>query len=183
MVNGVPRICSRRRVRQDRGSRKHKYTGGGLHCCDRKRKRTRTSEHGIGTLRAGLTPLSGYALPRNRLTDKGETSLGYAAKSAKIEDGSSYQAAFVFALRDGSSCGRYYETLTHLVDSFEQVYSAGGDDTGVHSCRLCASSGTSMACPIVAGASALVSTRGQKGRIFVLLRKQRHARGASVRIT
>ncbi|CAN0343522.1 unnamed protein product, partial [Scytosiphon promiscuus] len=36
------------------------------------------------------------------------------------------------------------------------VYSAAGDGTDTHSCRLWAYSGTSMSCPIVAGAAAMI---------------------------
>ena len=42
---------------------------------------------------------------------------------------------------------------------FSQVYSAAGDGTDERSCRLYAYSGTSMSCPIVAGAAAMVSSR------------------------
>ncbi|CAM9691381.1 unnamed protein product [Scytosiphon promiscuus] len=38
----------------------------------------------------------------------------------------------------------------------DMVYSAGGDGTDAHSCRLWAYAGTSMSCPIVAGASAMI---------------------------
>ncbi|CAN0550288.1 unnamed protein product, partial [Laminaria digitata] len=36
------------------------------------------------------------------------------------------------------------------------IYSAGGDGSESHSCRLWAYAGTSMSCPIVAGAAAMV---------------------------
>ncbi|CAN0482845.1 unnamed protein product, partial [Scytosiphon promiscuus] len=38
----------------------------------------------------------------------------------------------------------------------EQVDSARSDGSGTHSCRLSVKTGTSMACPIVAGAAAMV---------------------------
>ncbi|CAM9548318.1 unnamed protein product, partial [Hapterophycus canaliculatus] len=38
----------------------------------------------------------------------------------------------------------------------DMIYSAAGDGTDAHSCRLWAYSGTSMSCPIVAGASAMI---------------------------
>ena len=39
---------------------------------------------------------------------------------------------------------------------FVQVYSAAGDGTDKYTCRLWAYAGTSMSCPIVAGAAAMV---------------------------
>lgn len=52
--------------------------------------------------------------------------------------------------------------LAHLVGLFGQVYSAAGDSSGVHSCRLCAGAGTSMSRPIAAGAAAMVSARSNE---------------------
>ena len=50
-------------------------------------------------------------------------------------------------------------TSSHLICRFvSQIYSVAGDGTDGHSCRLFAYSGTSMSCPIVAGASAMVSS-------------------------
>lgn len=40
-----------------------------------------------------------------------------------------------------------------------QIYSASSDGDDTYSCRLAAFPGTSMSCPIAAGASAMVSTR------------------------
>lgn len=48
------------------------------------------------------------------------------------------------------------ETAESLHDDL-QIYSAASDATSEHSCRLWMYAGTSMACPITAGAAAMVS--------------------------
>lgn len=48
-----------------------------------------------------------------------------------------------------------------LFDLYCQIYSAASDgDEDTHSCRLWAYAGTSMSCPIVAGAAAMVRGPG-----------------------
>ena len=47
-----------------------------------------------------------------------------------------------------------------MIHLFRQVYSARSDGEDAYSCRLYASPGTSMSCPIVAGASAMVRQLG-----------------------
>lgn len=49
-----------------------------------------------------------------------------------------------------------------------QIYSAAGDGTDGYSCRLYAYLGTSMSCPIVAGAAAMVSSRSMPYRVVVI---------------
>lgn len=50
-------------------------------------------------------------------------------------------------------------SLFSVCMELRQIYSAAGDGTDLHTCRLWAYQGTSMSTPVVAGASAMVSVQ------------------------
>lgn len=52
--------------------------------------------------------------------------------------------------------------LRFVCGLFGQIYSAASDGMDSHSCRIIAELGTSMSCPIVAGAAAMVGLRKEK---------------------
>ncbi|CAM9132446.1 unnamed protein product, partial [Laminaria digitata] len=90
-------------------------------------------------------------------TSSGETRLSRTGEDGKAADGTNgwgdVDTVAYFSSYGPTQDGRI---KPEVVAPGDAIYSAAGDGSDTHSCRLWAYAGTSMACPIVAGASAMV---------------------------
>ncbi|CAM9855742.1 unnamed protein product [Laminaria digitata] len=90
-------------------------------------------------------------------TSSGETRLTRTGVDGEVYDGTNGYAdvdtVAYFSSYGPTQDGRI---KPEVVAPGDAVYSARSDGDDAHSCRLSANSGTSMSCPIVAGASAMV---------------------------